>query len=182
MNLPTAMQLHNALSQWQAPELPATGPTPATDVYGYGLLLSAMLTILLSKHSREPFDGEALLRKLIDGCLKPMPNDRSTASELLQIISASNPEVREGDMFTAQPSLVVDPLPEGVAEHWRLVPIMRHAYGVVVQDMDIVYLSTAPINGADEHPLRRLSFEIRCHDQGKEGTSTSFSTLICCFN
>ena len=170
------MQLHNALAPWQAPELPATGRTAAADIYGYGLLLSSMLAILVDKHSREPFDGEALLKRLIEGCLKPLPGDRSTASELLQLISASNPEVREGDMFTAQPSLVVDPLPEGVAEHWRLVPIIRHAYGAVTQEMDYMYLSTAPIDGADEHPLRRLSFEVRCHDQGKEYACKS---LVC---
>ncbi|EKM61556.1 uncharacterized protein PHACADRAFT_180663 [Phanerochaete carnosa HHB-10118-sp] len=171
MDLATTMKLHNALSPWQAPELPATGPTPAADIYGYGLLLSSMLTILLDKHSSSPFDGEALLRRLIDGCLEPMPEDRSTTSEILQIISATNPVVRDGDMFTAQPSLVVDPLPEGVAEHWRLVPIMRRAYGVVIQNIDAIYLSTAPIDGTSDNPLRRLSFEIRCHDQGEEGTT-----------
>ncbi|GJE89526.1 hypothetical protein PsYK624_056280 [Phanerochaete sordida] len=170
-DLSTTMQLHNALTPWQAPELPATGPTPAADIYSLGLLLSGMLTVLLRKHARGPFDGEALLRRLIDDCLRPAPDERASAGGLLRVLAATHPEVREGDMFTAQPSLVVDPLPEGVAERWRLVYTRREAYGVVNEQVDVIYVSTAPIDGGSDAPLRRLSFEVRCHDQGKDYTT-----------
>ena len=173
MDMSTTLQLHNSLAQWHAPELPVTGHTTATDIYSLGLVLSSILSVLKAKYEGTlfPFDGESLLQKMIDQCNKPLPNERSSASELMRTLSQFNPIVQEGDNFTAQPSLVVDPLPEGVAERWRLVPVARRDYGYVTQNVDVVYLRTAPISGTDEHPLRRLSFEVCCHDQGAEYTS-----------
>ena len=167
-----AITVHNALSLWRAPELVLSNePTSASDVYSYGLLLSAMLDVLVSKHSSPPFDNEAMVQKLKRRCLESDPAARPSAGEILRIISGTNPELKEGDMFTGKGSLDIEDLPEGMAEHWRLVPTSRQAYGIIVQGMDVVYLNTPPIDGADTHPLRRLSFELRCHDQGADYTS-----------
>lgn len=168
-----AITLHNALALWHAPEvLESQDLTPASDIYSYGLLLSAMLDVLLSKHSSPPFDNEAMVQKLKRRCLESDPTARPSAGEILRIISGTNPELKEGDMFTGRGSLDVEDLLEGIAEHWRLVPTSRQAYGVIIPGIDVVYLNTPPIDGADEHPLRRISFELRCHDQGADYTST----------
>lgn len=163
--------IYNALTIWQAPEFNATGATPESDIYSYGLLLSAMLDVLLANHSNPPFDNEAMVQKLKRRCLDPDPNARPSAGEVLRIISGTNPALREGDMFTGRGSLDVEDLPDGIAEHWRLIPTTKQAYGIVIQGIDVVYLSTPPIDGEGEHPLRRLSFELRCHDQGADYTS-----------
>lgn len=171
MNANMAVTVHNALAIWRAPELDKTGPTPASDIYSYGLLLSAMLDVLLAKHSSPPFDNEAMVQKLKRRCLDLDPTVRPSAGEILRIISGTNPALKEGDMFTGRGTLEVEDLPEGIEEHWRLIPTTRQAYGAVMQGVDVVYLSTPPIDGVGEHPLRRLSFELRCHDQGADYTS-----------
>ncbi|KZT21442.1 kinase-like protein [Neolentinus lepideus HHB14362 ss-1] len=169
----TELSLHSALAFWRAPELMdiSSPATPAGDIYSYGLLLSSMLGVLKDMHSDPPFDGDALLQKLIDPCINPDPAARPSAGKLLEMISGVNPALHEGDLFSSQASLDFDEIPRSVAERWRVVPTARRAYGVVRDGYDPVYLATQPIDGLSENPLRRLSFEIRCHDQGAERTT-----------
>lgn len=133
-----------------------------------------LLSVLLSKRSQGAFDGKALLEKLAIRCLNPDPNVRPTAKEVLHTMFGSHPHLQEPEMFTPRATLNVDDLASEATERWRLVPVSKQAYGYVTYRDDEVYLSTAPIDGAEESPVRRLSFELRCHDQGAEYTSTDF--------
>ncbi|TFK51077.1 hypothetical protein OE88DRAFT_1645300 [Heliocybe sulcata] len=140
--------LHSALAFWRAPELAdlSAAATPAGDVYSYGLLLSSMLGVLKDKNYTldNPFDGEALLQKLIDPCLNPDPAARPSAAKIMQMISGVSPALREGDLFSAQASVDFDEILRSMTERWRVVPTARRAYQAVTSDHTPVYLATPP--------------------------------------
>lgn len=64
-------------------------------------------------------------------------------------------------------------------DRWRVVPYVCKIPAMFTEQNDRLYVASAPLQGLDEHPLRQLCVEVKCHDQGKEYTSMSLSLLPC---
>jgi serine/threonine protein kinase len=170
---------------WVAPELQDTYGsgdeilTTASDIYSLGRLLLAMTEVYPTDLAT--VDAREALKMLAEKCLVIDPEKRPTAFDLLGEIDKE--EDMDGKPFLPLMSSYdidgVATLEE--AAKWRVVPSSRHQYGVVIHNHDAIYLVTSPINGKGEHPVRMISFEIRCHDQGAERTS-EFNLLLLLFD
>ncbi|TFL04930.1 kinase-like domain-containing protein [Pterulicium gracile] len=175
MSAEEATRFEHDLNIWRAPEVVAgESCTEASDVFAWGRIVRAMIEHLEEFHQfSPPLDGKELLQRLCDSATHADPSSRPTASKIVeQILGLSDvAPTSEYSLLLTHSLMDEGGMADPAMDRWRFVPCSRHQYGEITSEYDVLYLKTRPISGLGDHPLRQLSFEIRCHDQGKEATS-----------
>ena len=152
------------LREYLAPELTTeSAATIASDIYAYGVILQKML--LFVRYTQ----ADKTLTSLIAECTNPDPSKRPNASTIYDNLSHSS-QVNNPELFVAQSHLPQTEV-EGSESTWRMARYTSDLEQSYIDGQDVVYLQSLPISGNSDQPLRKLCFQLKCHDQGAEYTS-----------
>ncbi|KAK7037278.1 hypothetical protein VNI00_011269 [Paramarasmius palmivorus] len=170
--------LYCDLERWRAPEIrgEANGNyTQASDVFALGVVFSDILDTMADQklpHTVRPIPKE-LVTELVRECTADDPGRRPSVSQVVERLQEKCTNVLSTDLMAVAPSSRETDLPDGVLDsnRWR-VAFFSHRVPTFASDPDhnINYVSSAPLPGSTEHPLRQLCIEVQCHDQGKDYT------------
>lgn len=166
--------LEQSLHQWTAPELldnPEMAPNARTDIFSLGTIITELINI---SHERHPSENLLLLSSIAKQCTAVDPSSRPAISYLVEQLTNPNPIDRLPDLLAVIPS--ADNITELTGlqniDQWRIVPYVCKIPATFRQEVDRLYVASAPLQGVHEHPLRQLCIEVKCHDQGRENTCT----------
>jgi TonB family protein len=129
-----------ARSAYDAPEIAATGPTPAADMWALGAMLLAVLT-QREPSARDGSEGTPVspavpgtipqpLRKIIEDCLRDDPARRCTAAEILARLRPA-PAASVATPAAVEPPIVKSGPSQGRPRRWIIVPIVAAALFLV---------------------------------------------------
>lgn len=143
--------------------------TPEGDMYAYGAVLEVLLHSAHGGSEPDHYKDMELLLSIIERCKTPDPSKRPTSSTMYFHLSDKASETR-GSLFVAQSTHSPwEVVPE--ENRWRMVRSTSDSVTSYVSGRDDAYLCTPPIDGRGERPLRKLCFQLKCHDQGAQRTS-----------
>ncbi|KAJ4464546.1 hypothetical protein C8J55DRAFT_530017 [Lentinula edodes] len=171
-------EIGQILHKWTAPELLEDGsmaPTTTSDIFSIGAIICELISTI---HERHPTQKLALLTSLSKQCTSPSPSSRPTIPQLIESLEG---KLQSKDDESISDFLAVMPSAENITEltglqnvdRWRVVPYVCKIPAMFTEQNDRLYVASAPLQGLDEHPLRQLCVEVKCHDQGKENTTAS---------
>lgn len=168
-NLPVPNFLEHA-AEWLAPEVTEQNmaATPEADIYAFGSVVKAILHAQQAAGMTKK-NAESLI-SLADRCQEPDPSKRPSATEIYEKLYTDT-SLPQQTLFVAQSSALRADLVDGSDDHWRLVRSASELVRSFTTGQDYAYVSTLPIDGSTPQPLRKLCFQIKCHDQGAERTS-----------
>ncbi|KAJ3859999.1 kinase-like domain-containing protein [Lentinula novae-zelandiae] len=171
-------EIGQILHKWTAPELLEDGsmaPTTTSDIFSIGAIICELISTI---HERHPTQKLPLLTSLSKQCTSPSPSSRPTIPQLIESLEG---KLQSKDDESISDFLAVMPSAENITEltglqnvdRWRVVPYVCKIPALFTEQNDRLYVASAPLQGLDEHPLRQLCVEVKCHDQGKEYTTAS---------
>ncbi|KAI0059212.1 kinase-like protein [Artomyces pyxidatus] len=178
--------------RWRAPEAmmnQQSSLTTAADVYSWALIVAALFgskvpedaskLALGTRPSRPnlarvpalaPQGIQDAFWQLLQRCWSPNPAERPSAAEAAAAIIRAVP-------WMDPTKLLFDfPRTDGqLVDQMRLSSTSLNEYIMVNQSSSQEpYVLTKPVEGGDEHPVRRVSFLLRCHDQGFHDDETDY--------
>ncbi|KAJ3710177.1 kinase-like domain-containing protein [Lentinula raphanica] len=168
--------LERSLNEYTAPEIREvhnTPPTTSSDVFSLGAIISTLIAVVRERNPDRKFP---LLTPVSNDCRAVDPSARPNVTQLIERLEEKLQIKDEVTDF-----LAMMPSSENITEltglqnidRWRVVPYVRKTSMVYLEQNDHLYLASAPLEGSTGHPLRQLSIEVQCHDQGKEYTTAS---------
>ncbi|KAJ3984377.1 kinase-like domain-containing protein [Lentinula detonsa] len=168
------VELEQSLDKWTAPELledRSRSLATTSDIFSVGVIISELIAIIHDRHPNQKFP---LLTPIAKECTAVNPSSRPNAIELIGKLEQKLPSKDEVTDF-----LAVLPSSDNITEltglqnvdRWRVVPYVCKIQMVYMEQNDHLYVASAPLEGIGEHPLRQLSIEVKCHDQGQEYTT-----------
>ncbi|KAK7442493.1 hypothetical protein VKT23_016091 [Stygiomarasmius scandens] len=171
--------LEQELERWRAPEIRDKSNrdkvTLSSDIFALGIIFSDMFEAIEGTTQAMKPGPKKVVAELIQECTSNDPTHRPTISQIVQCLQEKwSGNVLATDHMAVPPSMRETDPPDGLqdsANRWRVAFFSRRAL-MFVEDPDrIDYLSSAPLLGSSEHPLRQLCIEVQCHDQGKDRTT-----------
>ncbi|KAI0043048.1 kinase-like protein [Auriscalpium vulgare] len=172
--------------RWRAPEImldPHPSPTPASDIYSWALIVVHLFGNALPPEIGEIADGARPARPdfgrvpalaprgiqdafwaLIQRCWASTASERPSAADVSAEIVHLVPWMDPTKALFELPRPLLQATNQ---ENMRLRSSTRYDYIMVTEhNPRSPYISTKPLTGRGEHPVRLVNFVLRCHDQG----------------
>jgi serine/threonine protein kinase len=170
-------KIEQMLKRWTAPEvLEGMPPTVESDIYALGVIVSDLIA---TAQERNPSRKLSLLSSIKEQCTAPDPFVRPTLQALVKQLEKRS-EDPDTDLLVTMPS--TDKITELTGlqniDRWRIVPYVCKIHTAFTEHVDHLYVASTPLQGMEEHPLRQLAIEVKCHDQGRENTSRLLNTRV----
>ncbi|KAF5375486.1 hypothetical protein D9757_009935 [Collybiopsis confluens] len=144
--------------------------TPESDIFSLGVILKELITLIQEKHSNRAFSS---LNSIASRCQAPNPSSRPNTQDLIQELEDRDSKDEISDLLAMLPSTTDVSEVTGLQniDRWRVVPYISKIHKIFTEDDDRLYIASAPLQGVSEHPLRQITVEVKCHDQGREYTT-----------
>ncbi|KIK57934.1 hypothetical protein GYMLUDRAFT_171932 [Collybiopsis luxurians FD-317 M1] len=163
--------LEQILREWIAPELLEGGTlTPESDIFSLGVIVSSLITIIQERHPSRKFP---VLTSVASQCSADDPSARPKLQDLMKQLEDRDSKDQLSDLLALMPTAKNVSELTGLQniDRWRVVPYISKVHTTFKQENDRLYVASAPLNGLSDHPLRQLTIEVKCHDQGRENTT-----------
>ena len=175
-------EMHRSVNRWYSPELQQSSNrsyTLASDIFALGVVFSDVLALFKKNATEFTYKDQLVLEDLIQSCTDKDPSARPTVFEISKMLDERCQIVNSTDLMATIPSIEGGAMSVGLRawDRWRVACfISKVPTAIWDEDRDVHYVSSAPLQGSSDQPLRQVSVEVKCHDQGKARTSTSLPT------